>query len=286
VTRELAGKVVLITGAARGIGEHAARFAAARGARVALAGLEPDRLHRLADELDGAAFECDVRDQAALDAMVAGVLDAYGRIHAVVANAGVANRGTVASGDIEGLARTVEVNLIGVMRTAKATVEPLKQTRGYFLAVSSAAAFAALPGMAAYCASKAGVEQFCNAFRLEIAHAGVRVGSIHPSWIDTDMVRDAQDDYPTFRQSLGSAPGPLGRTQPVSAAAAAIVDAIIHRRRRVYVPRSVAVLHALRTLLTSPLADRVIGRGARTSIPRMEAETQALGRSFGAHTPQ
>jgi NAD(P)-dependent dehydrogenase (short-subunit alcohol dehydrogenase family) len=275
----------LITGAARGIGEHTARLAARKGAHVALAGLEPDRLRSLATELGGVAFDCDVRDQNALDAAVSGTLSAFGRLHAVVANAGVANRGTVAVGDIEALVRTVEVNLIGVMRTAKAAVGPLVDSRGYFLAVSSAAAFTALPGMAAYCASKAGVEQFCNAFRLETAHAGVRVGSAHPSWVDTDMVRDASDDLPSFRSSLGRVPGPLGRVTSVTACAEALVEAIVYRKRRVYVPRSLAVVQALRTVALSPLADLVIGRGASSAVPRMEAETRALGRSFGAHTP-
>jgi short-subunit dehydrogenase len=274
----------LITGAARGIGEHTARLAAARGARVSLVGLEADRLGALGRELDAECFHCDVTDQAALDAAVRGTLEAYGRIDAVVANAGVANRGTVAVGDVEALVRTVQVNLIGVMRTASATAAALINRRGYFLAISSAAAFTALPGMAAYCASKAGVEQFCNAFRLEVAHLGVRVGSAHPSWIDTDLVRDAAADMSSFEESLRAVPGPLGSIQTVEQCAELIVEGIERRRRRIYVPRSLAVVQALRTLTLSPLADRLIGRSAATSVPRMEAEAKALGRSFGEHT--
>jgi short-subunit dehydrogenase len=280
----IAGRAVLITGAARGIGEHTARLAVARGARVALVGLEEDRLKALADELGAVSFRCDVTDQAALDAAVRGTLEAYGRIDAVVANAGVANRGTVAVGDIDALVRTVQVNLIGVMRTASATASALIARRGYFLAISSAAAFTALPGMAAYCASKAVVEQFCNAFRLEVTHLGVRVGSAHPSWIDTDLVRDAGDDMPSFHESLGRMPGPLGSIQSVQRCAEMLVDGIERRRRRIYVPRSVSVVQALRTLTLSPLADRALGRQASTSVPLLEAETKALGRSFGAHT--
>ncbi|MEE3922272.1 SDR family NAD(P)-dependent oxidoreductase [Micromonospora sp. BRA006-A] len=129
---------------------------------------------------------------------VDGTVAALGGIDAVVANAGVANRGTIAVGDVEALVRTVEVNLIGVMRTAAATVPALVDRGGYLLIVSSAAAFAALPSMAAYCASKAGVEQFGNAVRLELAHRGVAVGTAHPSWVDTDLVREAP---PTCRPS-------------------------------------------------------------------------------------
>ena len=102
-TRRADASSLFVTGAARGIGAHTARHAAARGARVALVGLEPDRLAALAAELGDAArwFAADVTDQAALDAAAAGTLEAYGGIDAVVANAGIANRGTVAVGDRE-----------------------------------------------------------------------------------------------------------------------------------------------------------------------------------------
>jgi NAD(P)-dependent dehydrogenase (short-subunit alcohol dehydrogenase family) len=288
VKHSLAGKVVFITGAARGIGEHTARLAAARGAHVALVGLEPGRLAALAGELGGSPvwFDCDVTDQASLDRAVAGTVEAFGGIDAVVANAGIANRGTVAVGDINALTRTVEVNLIGVMRTVGATVSHVIDRRGYLLLVSSAAAFTALPGMAAYCASKAGVEHFGNAIRLELAHRGVRVGTAHPSWVDTDLVRDAKDDLPAFREALRKLPWPLGSTTSVQACADAFVDGIERRRRRIYVPRAVGAVQAIRTAVLSPLSDLVIGRTARTSVPLMEAQVRTLGRAFGAHTVQ
>ncbi|MEU7713053.1 SDR family oxidoreductase [Micromonospora chalcea] len=284
----LAGKVVLVTGAARGIGAHTARLAAARGARLALVGLEPDRLAALAAELGPGHvwFAADVTDQAALAAAVDGTVETLGGIDAVVANAGVANRGTVAVGDVEALVRTVEVNLIGVMRTAAATVPALVDRGGYLLIVSSAAAFAALPGMAAYCASKAGVEQFGNAVRLELAHRGVAVGTAHPSWVDTDLVREARADLPAFEAALAKLPWPLRRTTTVIECAEAFVRAIERRSRRVYVPRAVAGVQAVRSVLVSPLADRLVGRTARATVPLIEEQARALGRGFGPSTPQ
>ncbi|GAA3252848.1 SDR family oxidoreductase [Dactylosporangium siamense] len=282
--QHLSGKVVLITGAARGIGEHTARLAAARGAKVVLVGLEPERLTALAAELDAVSFACDVTDQAGLAAAVEGAVAAHGRIDAVVANAGVASRGTVATGDVEALVRTVEVNLIGVMRTAAAVMPHLIAARGYLLIVASAASFAALPGMAPYCASKAGVEHFGNALRLEVAHHGVRVGTAHPSWIDTDLVRDAQDDMPTFRETLRKLPPPLGSTTSVERCAEAFVAAVERRRRKVFVPRSVAAVYWLRTFVNSRLSERMIERQARTSVPAMEEQVRSLRRGFGAHT--
>ena len=280
----LDGRVVLVTGAARGLGEHTARLAAARGARVALVGLEPDRLAALAAELAARWFEADVTDQAALNAAARGTREAYGRIDAVVANAGIASRGTIVVGDIEAHVRTIEVDLVGVLRTVRATVDEVIARRGYFLLVSSAAAFAALPGMAPYCAAKAGVEQFGTAIRHELRFRGVAVGTAHPSWVDTDLVRDAWADLPSFREALAKLPWPVRGTTTAQACAAAFVDAITRRRRRVYVPRTVAVVQAVRTLVNGPLADRVIGRGARTSVPAMEAQVRALGRAYGAHT--
>jgi short-subunit dehydrogenase len=282
--RSLTDQVLLVTGAARGIGEHTARAAAARGGRLALVGLEPERLAALAAELDAVWFAADVTDQAELAAAVAGAVEAYGRLDAVVANAGVANRGTVAVGDVEALVRTVEVNLVGVVRTVAATVPHVIASRGYFLLVSSAAAFAAVPGMAAYCASKAGVEQFGNALRLELAHHGVGVGTAHPSWVDTDLVRDAQADLPAFDAALRRMPPPFGSVTSVQTCAKAFVDAIERRRRKVFVPRSVGALSAMRSALLGPVGEAVVRRQARTSVPQMEDDFRKLGRSFGTHT--
>jgi NAD(P)-dependent dehydrogenase (short-subunit alcohol dehydrogenase family) len=279
----LEGKVLFITGAARGIGAHTARLAAARGATVVLAGLEPERLAAVAAETGGAWFECDVTDQAALDRAAAGTVERYGRIDVVVANAGIAPRGTIAVGDIDAMAHTVQVNLVGVMRTVGATVDHLIASRGYCLLVSSAAAFTAMPGMAAYCASKAGVEQFGNVIRLELRHRGVAVGTAHMSFVDTDLVRDARHDFPQLPETLRRLPWPLGTLTSVEACARAFVGAIERRRRKVYVPRAIGAVQAIRSVMLSPLTDAIVGHGARTAVPRMEEQVRALGRAFGAH---
>jgi NAD(P)-dependent dehydrogenase (short-subunit alcohol dehydrogenase family) len=279
----LTGKVVLVTGAARGIGEAVARLAVRKGARVALVGLEPARLAALAAELgDGHVWhEADVTDQAALDAAVAHTVERLGGIDVVVANAGIANNGTVAVNPPDALVRTVEVNLVGVIRTVSATLPHVILRRGHYLLVSSAAAFTVLPGMAAYCASKAGVEQFGNALRLEVAHRGVTVGTAHPTRIDTDLVRDQQQDSEVFRRVFGRLPGPLGSITSADACAQAFVESIERRRRRVYVPRSLVTVQALRTLFVGPVADLYLKRAARAEVPKLEDEVTALGRSFG-----
>ncbi|MCC2639405.1 MAG: short-chain dehydrogenase/reductase, partial [Moraxellaceae bacterium] len=192
----LHNKRVLITGAARGIGAETARQLAAGGARVALVGLEPEKLKALAAEL-GAGHtwaECDVTDKASMEAAVAKSVAALGGLDAVIANAGIASNGTVAVSPVEALVKTVEVNLIGVIHTVSATLPAITQSRGYYLIVSSAAALKSMPGTSAYAASKMGADHFANAFRLEVAHKGIDVGVVYPAWVDTDIVRDQQRD--------------------------------------------------------------------------------------------
>jgi NAD(P)-dependent dehydrogenase (short-subunit alcohol dehydrogenase family) len=111
----LAGRSVLITGAARGIGAELARKAAARGARIALVGLEPHLLARVADELgpEHLWVEADVTDPEALAAAVRRTVETFGGLDVVVANAGIAPLTTVATSSAHALARTIEVNLTG-----------------------------------------------------------------------------------------------------------------------------------------------------------------------------
>src|SRR5690606_41789955 len=122
VDRPLAGQRILITGAARGIGAHTARLAAAAGARLSLVGLEPDRLRALAADLDAHVAECDVTDQAAVDAAVASAVDALAGLDAAVANAGVAPLGTVAPGPVAHPARPVHGHLAGVLGPPRAAL--------------------------------------------------------------------------------------------------------------------------------------------------------------------
>jgi short-subunit dehydrogenase len=282
----IAGKVVFVTGAARGIGAGLARALAARGARVALAGLEPERLAALAAELGPAHrwFACDVTDQASLDRAVAGTVDALGGIDVVVANAGIASFGTVASTPVEAHARLVDVNVTGVIRTVHATLPHVLARRGYVLVVSSAAAIAPIAGMATYAATKSAVEAFGSALRLELLHQGVRVGLAHPSWVDTDLVRDPRHDLPTFERMLETLPPPFNAVIPLERCVAALVDGIERRARRIWIPRVLGPLALFRQLLASPLAELVMRRYARRLVPALERDARALGRAFGENS--
>src|SRR5271165_681532 len=278
--RKLAGRRVVITGAARGIGEKVARVAAARGAQLALIGLEPDRLRTLADDLGPGAswWEADVRDGAALRSAIDACAETMGGIDIVVANAGVVAYGTVRQMDSASFERVVDINLNGVYRTLKYVTPHLERSRGHIAVIASAISFTPLAGMASYAASKAGVEMLALAYRQEVAHLGITVGIVHPSWIDTDLVRGAEADLPSFQELRGRLPYPGNVTTSVDRAGEAIVRGLVRRRSRVYVPRAVVVANWAKAALNSPVAWPWMRRFAAEVTPALECEVAALGR--------
>ena len=278
--QDLAGRRLIITGAARGIGERVARLAAARGARLAVIGLEPDRLRGLADDLGPAASwrEADVRDGSALRSAIDDCAETIGGIDIVVANAGVATYGTVRQADEASFERVLDINLNGVFRTLKYATPHLERSRGHAMVVASAISFTPLAGLASYAASKAGVEMLALAYRQEVAHLGVTVGLVHPSWIDTDLVRGAKADLPSFQDLRARLPYPGNVTTSVDRAAAAIVDGLVRRRSRVYVPRAVVLANWAKAALNSPAAWPWMRRFAAQVAPSLEREVEALGR--------
>src|SRR3954452_1983756 len=165
----LTGRRVFITGAARGIGAALAHRLHDRGARVALAGIEPDLLEAVAASCGGApSFRCDVSDRAAVEAAVAGAVDALGGLDVVVANAGVAAQMPIVGGNPAVMERTLAVNVMGVYNTLRAAGPHVSHDRGYVLAVSSLAPALHLPLLGAYNASKAAVEALGNTLRAEL----------------------------------------------------------------------------------------------------------------------
>jgi len=276
----LTGRKIVVTGAARGIGEKVARVAAARGAQLALIGLEPERLRALAADLGPAACwrEADVRDGRALRSAIDDCAQTMGGIDIVVANAGIVGYGTVRQVDEAAFERVLDINVNGVFRTLKYATPHLERSRGHVTVVASALSFTPLAGMASYAASKAGVELLALAYRQEVAHLGVTVGLVHPSWIDTDLVRGAEADLPSFQDLRRRLPYPGNVTTSVDRAASAIVDGLVRRRSRVYVPRAVVVANWAKAALNSPVAWPWMRRFAADTVPVLESECEALGR--------
>lgn len=283
----LAGKVVLITGAARGIGAGTARAVAAKGARVVLTDLDVAPLEALAAEIgeDKAVHVvADVCDLASMEEAVAQGVERFGGIDVVMANAGIASYGSVMAVDPEAFKRVIDVNVLGVFHTIRAALPSIIERRGYVLVVSSLAAYVAAPGMVAYHASKAGAEHLANSLRPEIAHLGVDVGSAHMSWIDTPLVQDAKKDLGAFGEMISKLPWPLSKTTSEEACVKAFVKGIENRATRINVPGWVGLVRWLKPLLTTPLGEREVRKQAPTLVPKMDEEVRALGRSMSART--
>lgn len=281
-TYDVNGKVAFITGAARGIGFEAARRLHARGASVALVGLEPEELDARVAELGGgdraAAFHADVTDPEQLAAAVDGVLARFGGIDITIANAGVANVGTIGGMAVEDFERVIEVNLLGVWRTVRATLPHVVERKGYILPISSMSAVVHLPLMGPYTMAKAGVEAFADALRMEVAHTGTKVGVAYFSFIDTDMVRDSFA-HPAAELTRKSSPKFMTTPIPLSAAGDAIERAVLGRLRITYAPRWSWLLIKLRGI-AQPLIEAGMRARPKDNVAAIEA-AQAAERAEG-----
>ncbi len=277
--RPLSGQVVLITGAARGIGAAGAAELRRRGATVVLVDLDTAALERTAAALgpDVLALPLDVADLAACEKAVTATVDRHGRLDLVWANAGIASFGPLADADPAAWARTIEVNLLGVYRTVRAALPEIVAAGGYIAVTASMASFTAAPGMSAYAASKSAVEALCNALRIEVAHLGVAVASIHPTWLDTDMVREGDQESPAFVRLRSELKPPASKTYPVEQAVVDIADGFERRARRICTPGFVRLAHLLRPLLTTRLLERDMLRAAPKIVADFQQSAQATG---------
>ncbi|HEY7830259.1 MAG TPA: short-chain dehydrogenase/reductase [Solirubrobacteraceae bacterium] len=250
------GRTVFITGAARGIGAATAERLHAKGANVALVGLEPERLEELAARLgDRAAwFEADVTDYDALERAVRDTVARFGALDVAMANAGIAYVGSLATAPIEHVERTLAVNFLGVWRTDRAVIKHIMERKGYLLNIASLAALSHAPLMGPYTASKAGVEALTDALRQETIPSGGRVGCAYFGFIDTDLVRGSFSQ-PSANAMMSRAPGFLRNPIPLSRAVDAIESGIERRAARLWAPRWVGPMLTLRGLL-QPLTER------------------------------
>jgi NAD(P)-dependent dehydrogenase (short-subunit alcohol dehydrogenase family) len=276
----LAGRRVLITGAARGIGAALAERLASHGARLALVGLERDKLDRVAERCGDGTFvaECDVSDEEQVTRAIDAAAEALGGLDVVVANAGIATGGPLRLQPVRTWQRVIEINLLGVMYTDRAALPHLERSRGYLLNIASAAAAFRGPGMSAYCAAKAGVEALSDCLRVEEDPFGVDVGVAYFLFLDTDMVRDAEREMPRMEASRDKIPKLFGQTYPLPPAIDEVVTAIAQRRRRVAYPKWFLRMLPLRQLLVSRFLER---QGAK-EVPEAMREYEQMIAERGA----
>ncbi|WP_336204945.1 glucose 1-dehydrogenase [Nonomuraea sp. LPB2021202275-12-8] len=184
----LDGKVVIITGGARGMGAATARRCAAAGARVVVTDVLVDEGTATAKEVGGRFVEHDVTGEDAWARVVAAVVEEHGRVDGLVNNAGIATSMALEQQSLEEFERVLKVNLVGVFLGLKAVVAAMRESGGGSIVnLSSVAGLTALPGTGGYGASKWGVRGITKIAALEFAASRVRVNSVHPGMIVTPM---------------------------------------------------------------------------------------------------
>ncbi len=255
---DLSDKVALVTGGARGIGFETARAIVARGASVAIVDLKDDAAARAAAHIHderALGLAADVTDKGALQRAVAATVERFGGLDVVVANAGIATRlATFRASSSEAFERVIDVNLMGVYRTVDAALVEIIRRRGHIVVISSVYAFLNGIGEVPYAMSKAAVEQFGRALRVELVQHGASATVAYFGFIDTEMVQAGLDRDPLAHRMMQSMPKALHKRLQPSVAGEAIVRAIERRAPRVIRPRRWAAYSVLRGLV-NPLGD-------------------------------
>lgn len=190
----LTGKVALITGAARGQGAAAARRFVTEGAKVMIADVAEEAGKALADDLGDAAAYChlDVTDEAEWSAAVDRTVAEFGSLNVLVNNAGVLLFAGLEDTTLSDYERVIRVNQIGTFLGMRSVVEPLREAGGGSIVnISSIEGLAAAPLVTAYTASKFAIRGMTKVAALEHGKDGIRVNSVHPGMIDTQMISDA-----------------------------------------------------------------------------------------------
>ncbi|MEU6250378.1 glucose 1-dehydrogenase [Glycomyces sp. NPDC047010] len=207
----LAGRTAIVTGGARGIGEAYVRALHAEGMRVVIADVLADQGKALAEELDGARFvELDVADEAAWDTAVAETLEAFGAVDVLVNNAGIANAAPIEHFTLEKWNAVLAVNLTGTFLGCRAVVPAMKAAgRGSIVNVSSVEGLRGSERLHGYTATKFGVRGLTKSLAVELGPAGIRVNSIHPGFIRTDMTVRIDPDRLQIPLGRPGAPGDL-----------------------------------------------------------------------------
>jgi NAD(P)-dependent dehydrogenase (short-subunit alcohol dehydrogenase family) len=245
-------RVALITGAGSGIGRQLALTFAAEGMAVAGIDLRAEGQESLAKELPGKfAWEiADVTDAAAVRSAGEALEAKVGPVDLLVASAGMGCETSALFADADSFNKVIQVNLLGVANSIHAVLPGmLRRRRGHLVALSSLASYRGLPFMAAYCASKSGVNALMESYRVELAPHGIFTTTVCPGWIRTPMTANLKMKVPMLE---------------VADAAARIAAAIRRRKKFVAFPRGPRRTLAWVRALPTWFGDWLVGRLMRS----------------------
>lgn len=226
-------KVVLITGASSGIGEALAREYAGRGARLALCARREERLVDLCRSIadgggEATALRADVTVDGDMERAVSETVSRYGGLDVVVANAGFSVAGAFERLGVDDYRRQLETNVFGVLRTAYASLEALKRSRGSLALIGSVSGYVSAPGTTPYSMSKYAVRALAEGLWVELARHGIAVTHVGPGFVESEIRR--VDNLGELRE--GRADGvPSWLVMPAGVAARQIATAIEKRKR-------------------------------------------------------
>jgi NAD(P)-dependent dehydrogenase (short-subunit alcohol dehydrogenase family) len=261
---------VVLTGACGGLGQALAHELIAQGARVALVGLDTERLAVLAAPAEGRckAYTPDVSNSPAMQAMAADWMQRFGTPDLVIANAGVA--GGYDTAEVDDLAvfrRMLEINLLGAATTFQPFVQPMRAAgRGALVGVASIAGWHGMPGNGAYCASKGGLIRYLESLRAELRGTGLTVHTVSPGYIRTALTAGNRFAMPGLLEA--------------DAAARQLLAGLAARREKIVLPRRIGWLSKALGLLPAPLHDRLlrgqprkprVGEPGATAIPGLNS---------------
>jgi NAD(P)-dependent dehydrogenase (short-subunit alcohol dehydrogenase family) len=248
-------KVVLITGGSSGLGRVIAEEFAASGAKVVIAGLEPDAVESAAGQLrqqgaDALGIHADITRQEQVDALFAQTLDRFGRLDVLVNNAGRSMRGKLLDTTPEQLQSLMELNLIALARCTRAAVPHLLKQRGHVVNIGSLAAKSAARWVGGYPATKFAVAAYSQQLRLELGPEGLHVLLVCPGPIARDDPRlyplEGLEDVPDRARRPGA--GVKVRAIPPTKVARAVLRACQRRQPELVIPAKARLLFAISQL--------------------------------------
>jgi short-subunit dehydrogenase len=241
----LAESRVVVTGASRGIGADLATLLASRGARVALVARSRDSIAKLAAELGGDSYPADLADASAIEPLVQ-TIESDGPIDVLVNNAGVDLTGGFTEIEPERITELIAVNLVAPMLLSRAVIPAMRaRGRGHIVNVSSLAGTNALPGVAAYSTSKAGLSHFTAALRAECKGTGITTTLAEIGPVESSMMRSLRS-YPATERALARLRKfRLAVELDMDDVVVALADAVEHERRHVRMPRRSALFPIL-----------------------------------------